>query len=200
MTLVGRDTFTFGVVPAEAGTQCTERQGIAGELIPGGAGPCHDCASLLATGRRYQHPAWQRSAPGRRAPCWGAEIQEARLRPLPPRRQQWSLCAATALRAQGVNALSGQPGGAGKPKHRNGSQIAARGRRKAALEPPQGGSRKLDGASREARFRGPPGPARSRSWAAHEAPAYPSHLAPPPGGGAGKKRRVRQSEAIGNGE
>ena len=44
------------------------------------------------------------------------------MRPLPPRRQQWSLCAATALRAQGVNVDVRATGRGGKPKHRSGAQ------------------------------------------------------------------------------
>jgi hypothetical protein len=49
------------------------------------------------------HPSftWQRPAPGRRVRM--ARDPGGSLRPLPPRRQQWRLCAVTALRAQGVN-------------------------------------------------------------------------------------------------
>ena len=68
-------------------------------------------------------------------------------------------------------------GRGGKPKHRSGSQIAVTRAPQGGPGAPARGSRKLDGASREACFRRPPGPARSRSWAAHAAPAYPSHPA-----------------------
>jgi hypothetical protein len=74
------------------------------------------------------------------------------LRPLPPRRQQWRLCAATALRAQGVNADAGQPDAAGRQSIATVPKIAARGCRKAAQEP-EPGSREPDGAPRKT----PPG-------------------------------------------
>ncbi len=73
-------------------------------------------------GVRYQHPTWQRPAPGRVASVLGGRDPGGPLRPLPPRRQQWSLCAATALRAQGVNVDVRATGRGGKPKHRSGAQ------------------------------------------------------------------------------
>ena len=65
---------------------------------------------------------WQRPAPGRRVRM--ARDPGGLLRPLPPRRQQWRLCAVTALRAQGVNVDVRATGRGGKPKHRSRTQIA----------------------------------------------------------------------------
>ena len=62
------------------------------------------------------------------------EIQEARCDRCRRGAQQWSLCAATALRAQGANVDVGATGRGGKPKHRSGTQIAV-------TRVPQGGPR-----------------------------------------------------------
>ena len=107
---------------------------------------------LPATGRGWAHPSsWQRAAPGRRAE-W-LEIQEARCNRF---RRSASNGAepATALAAQGAIARSGnwsQP----EAKACTGTQIAARGCRKATQGPEQG-LREPDGVPREAQP-APPG-------------------------------------------
>ncbi len=83
------------------------------------------------------------------------EIQEARCDRCRRGAQQWSLCAATALRAQGVNVDARQPDAAGSQSIAAGHKIAARGRRKAAWRSAKG-LREPDGVPRKA-CRGLPG-------------------------------------------
>ena len=102
------------------------------------------------------------------------EIQEARCDRCRRGAQQWSLCAATALRAQGVNADVRATGRGGKPKHRSGTKIAARGRRKAAWRSAKG-LREPDGVPRKA-CRGLPGRLGPGPGLPMRRPRYPSHL------------------------
>ena len=111
-------------------------------------------------------------------PCWGAEIQEARLRPLPPRRQQWSLCSATALSGSRCERLAGNRTG----REAKASQRVTNRRHAGAARRPWSPCKGLAEARRS--FQGgpvprPPGPAGAGPRAAHAAPAYPSHLAYP---------------------
>ena len=123
------------------------------------------------------HPSftWQRPAPGRRVRM--ARDPGGLLRPLPPRRQQWRLCAVTALRAQGVNVDVRATGRGGKPKHRSRTQIAV-------TRVPQGspGTRAGSQGARRGSQGGAqpalPGPGGTGPRVADEAPAYPSHPRP----------------------
>ena len=68
----------------------------------------HHAASVACDGtwmRPFTVLTWQRPAPGRRAE-W-LEIQEARWRPLPAKRQQWRGCRRPPSAAQGAIATSG---------------------------------------------------------------------------------------------
>ena len=78
-------------------------------------------ASLPATGRGCIRPS---RGSGRRleGESGWLEIQEARCDRCRRGAQQWSLCAATAPRAQGVNVDVRATGRGGKPKHRSGAQ------------------------------------------------------------------------------
>ena len=122
--------------------------------LPGACGILR--VPLPATGRGWAHSpsSWQRAAPGRRAE-W-LEIREARCDRCRRGAQQWSLCAVTALRAQGVNASSGQPDAAGSQSIAAAPKIAGRGCRKATQGPEQG-LREPDGVPREARNQRLPG-------------------------------------------
>ena len=87
--------------------------------------------------------------------------------------------------------------GARRADHRlqicSGTQIAARGRRKAAQGTPRGSQEAPQGASRQARP-GLPGPEDNRPPGCREAPAYPSHPRAAPRGGAGRTARARRGQ------
>ena len=102
------------------------------------------------------------------------------LRPLPPRRQQWRLCAATALRAQGVNVRC--------PGNRSGREAKASQRdTNRRTRVPQGGlgtPQRSQGARRGSRegLPRPSGPARTRPRAADGARVPVAPRRPPPPG------------------
>ena len=115
-------------------------------------------------------------------------------RPLAAKRQQWR---GTADRpsASRCDRRSGN-GAAGSQRSDRDRNRRHAGAARRPGDPRPRGSRKLDGASREATVRRPPGPVRSRSWVAHEAPAYPSHSRTAPHGGAGETARGQGSRPV----
>ncbi len=146
-------------------------------LIPAPSGACKDCACrCLRRGAWYQHPAWQRSAPGRvalvleglrsrrpavtvavEAPAMAAECGDRReahgRRRARKSRQPAAACSGAQNRRHA--------GAARQPRGPPRSQ-------RAPQEGSQAGPAGLAGAG------GQPAPGR------REAPAYPSRLAPPP--------------------
>ncbi len=161
-------------------------------LIPAAPSCAHTVPSLLATGRRYQHPAWQRSAPGR-----VALVLEGRVSGRP--------AATVAVEAP---AMAAECGDRREAHGRPGARIERTSRLQLAAVPkiaatrvPQGSPgdpSRVPGSSDGSPPAGPGRACRGRRQPApgrREAPAYPSHLAlrPP---AAREERRVPEGRIV----
>ena len=164
-----------------------------GELIPGGCGLCHACASLLATGRSDPAPSVAAIGAWKGGPrVGGPNIQEARC----------DRCRRSASNGRGVR----RPPKGTWPAPRSQEQApaaacsGAQNRRHAGAErrpgDPGKGSRKPDGASREASSQRPSGPAGTGPGSPRGArvPVAPPCPAP---GRRGKETARARCEAIG---
>ena len=99
------------------------------DLSPRLCATAYSCRRLPATGRRYQHPTWQAIGAWKAGLVWRDLVQEARSdrcgavkNARPP---------AAAMSSCAVVVLPGQPEHGQAAKARTGTQIAARGCRKA---------------------------------------------------------------------